>query len=498
MTARLCIARALPAVAALTYQPIASRQVARHADALFVERGEAIFADRQAAIGRLLEPLRGGVRIARHAATVEQTQGEFEFGAGVARCGAVAQRLRQAGGDRRQRDRPGGGLAAEADEEIAPVGVVSRSAAETFGVGAAATLAAGGDSSDFCNSGAWPPRSSITASIATAAISARPSSSGRRRAATKATACPPMAAMRLSPSSSAAAAGLAASSASAAWAARRAAAIWALIALFGGAASLGSAARGRGSARTGLEQEIGAVERARRSDRRRALGQIARRGADGAERLFGETRRRAARRRSGGGRRRGSGRRGGARFVDAGDVVLEPAEPADHAFENVLDIGEARLGALVGIFLLGAQFGEAAADRRARRLHRPPRRIEFVDQIGDALFERRAGSGALQSVEAIVNDGDLAGQRVGVDADGGARAAAPIEPFGEQVGDFFDELDVETFRRPAFEPVAQRHQRLLRATACRAVGRRARRCAGRDRGSSPRGRRRARRDRASG
>ena len=130
------------------------------------------------------------MRIARDAATVEQTQGEFEFGAGRrppptpsrSGCGRPAgiAAMRSAGG----------ALAAEADGAIAPVGVVSRSAAETFGVGAAiggaATWAAGGASSDFCNSGAWPPRSSITASIATAATSARPSSSGRRRAATKA------------------------------------------------------------------------------------------------------------------------------------------------------------------------------------------------------------------------------------------------------------------------------------------------------------------------
>ena len=58
-----------------------------------------------------------------------------------------------------------------------------------------------------------------------------------------------------------------------------------------------------------------------------------------------------------------------------------------------------------------------------------------------------------------MNDGDLAGQRFGVDA--GAGAGAPIEPFGEQVGDLLDELDVEMLRRPAFEPVAQRHQRLF-------------------------------------
>ena len=149
--------------------------------------------------------------------------------------------------------------------------------------------------------------------------------------------------------------------------------------------------------RAGLEQEIGAVERARRGDRRRALRQIARRGADGAERLVGETRRRAGRGRGG---RSGSGQgdgRGGARFVDAGDLVLEPAEPADHALENVLHVGEARLGPLVGIPLLGAQFGEAVGDRRARRLHRATRRIELVDQIGDALFERGAGTGACKA-----------------------------------------------------------------------------------------------------
>ena len=58
-----------------------------------------------------------------------------------------------------------------------------------------------------------------------------------------------------------------------------------------------------------------------------------------------------------------------------------------------------------------------------------------------------------------MDDGDLTGQRFGVDARAGA--GAPIEPFGEQVGDLLDELEVELLRRPAFEPVAQRRQRLF-------------------------------------
>ena len=133
-----------------------------------------------------------------------------------------------------------------------------------------------------------------------------------------------------------------------------------------------------------------------RRRRRSALGQLARSSAGGVKRLFGGAAAAAAAR--GGGRReRRQRRRNRARFVDVGDLVFQPAEPADQPLENVLDVAEPRLGALVGIFLFGAQLGQTvgqAADLR-RRLHRPPRRVELFDQVVDPPLEVGAWSRAI-------------------------------------------------------------------------------------------------------
>ena len=213
-----------------------------------------------------------------------------------------------------------------------------------------------------------------------------------------------------------------------------------------GLVRLGGARPRQGRAR--LEQEIGAVERAAaaatggaRSGRSRDAAPTARNGSSakrgGAPGAGGAARRGGSRAR----RRRRALRRRGRSRPRAGRAGRPCARESPGRWRGATGCACRNPPA------------RRAIRRSRRRGRRPARGACIARRVASSSSTRSAtrcssaapGPAVCKRVEAVVDVGDLPGQRLGVDA--GAGAAAPIEPFGEQVGDLLDELDVEMLRR---------------------------------------------------
>ena len=224
--------------------------------------------------------------------------------------------------------------------------------------------------------------------------------------------------------------------------------------------------------RARFEQEIGAFERARRRrlarlarlavPRRRlrgAIGDVPQRRA-GRVQGFADSRGRNSLRDIGHAERMSA-----CAFLDARDLVFDAPDTIDDPFQNVLEAGQTRLRALVGARLLGSKARETAGDfivfasgARGQRLQGSARRVEFAEQVGDLALERGVGQSVrTQSVETVVDFGNLVRESVGVDA----RSVATPQPLGEKVGRLLDEFRVDLRGRAKIEPIVQRAQRLF-------------------------------------
>ena len=484
---------------------MASCGIARDADALFVERGQSVLRERQIASGRLLEPLRGRVRILGDAAAIEEAQRQFELGAGIASRRRLAQRRRQAGGNRRHQVRGGGCWRW-------PASAARRSNRPDWDRSLARRLRRRARR-------AWEYRGwrsfLAPAFAAVPTFASRPDDAAqlddreRRRSADQ----------RARREESAAAAprrtpwpgrrprraGRSPSSADSVRLPR----IAVLGRAFrqrglGGAASRGDMgvdrALRRGESRPVRVRAPGrATRRVRAGNRRRRASAAAPAGrfASLALRLR-RARRRVGRAAPRSGMSRSAApfacegsptaadaicgaahRRASARaraFVDARDFVFDAPEAIDDSFENVLEVGQTRLRALVGARLLGAKVGEPVGDivvvasgGRRQRLQGSARRVEFGDQVGDPAARARSWTkrrgAARRDDRGFRQSGSPARRRRGAGGrrDARSRSASRSATCSTNSGSTFD-------AGAAIESVVHRASALLPARACRCGG----------------------------